>query len=290
MSTGQFPLWLKKKIPSTTTCSVENVLKSNRLHTVCQSARCPNKSECFSKQRATFLILGNICTRHCSFCSVKQGTPREVDTLEPERIVLAIEKLKLKYVVITSVSRDDLYDGGAAHFAHTVNVVKRRLPNVSVEVLTPDFQGDLGALKTVCDSNITIFNHNVETIKRLYPIIRPNAQYERSLTVLQKAKEMLQNICTKSGLMVGLGENDNDVFEALDDLRSVQCDIVTIGQYLKPCEGKHEVARFVKPEVFEKYEQYAKKIGFTFVSAGPFVRSSYKADEAYASVRSECFA
>jgi len=281
----KFPSWLRKVVPATSTDRTINILASQRIHTICESARCPNKSECFSQKKATFLILGNICTRSCAFCSVRQGVPLPVDSTEARRIAHGAFQLGLKHVVITSVTRDDLRDGGANHFALTVQALEDRLPDASVEVLTPDFEGFSASLDIVCKSGIDIFNHNLETARRLYPTVRPEGDYERSLSVLQYVRDAYPHVLIKSGIMVGLGENDHEVVEVLDDLHEVGCDIVTIGQYLQPCMRKRNVERFVIPQLFSTYADYAKKIGIRFISSGPFVRSSYNAEAVYEAVQ-----
>ncbi len=282
-----FPPWLKKRIPKTSTVRVNNILDKNRMHTVCESARCPNRSECFSKGKATFLILGDTCSRSCTYCSISHGKPKPVDSDEPRRLADSAYFLGLKHVVITSVTRDDLPDGGAEHFSKTVDAVKKRLDGVSIEVLTPDFMGNLDSVSAVCESEIDIFNHNLETVKRLYHEVRPGADYNRSLNILKFVRQNYPHILTKSGIMVGLGEDDHEVLETLNDLRKVNCDIVTIGQYLRPCQDKLEVHRFVTPDKFKYFEKYAQEIGFAYVSSGPFVRSSYNADNIIKAIKAQ---
>jgi len=253
------------------------VLRSRGLHTVCESARCPNIGECFAKPTATFMILGDVCTRGCGFCSIDKGRkPGAPDPAEPGNIALTAAELGLRHVVITSVTRDDLPLGGAAQFALTIKAIKDNIPGISVEVLTPDFKGDEGALKLVFDAGPDIFNHNLETVERLYPVVRPQAIYERSLDVLRLASG--SGIFTKSGIMVGLGESGGEVKKALYDLKGAGCDAVTIGQYLRPARENLEVVEYVEPETFALYERYGCEAGLKYVYSGPFVRSSYNAE------------
>ncbi len=280
----KFPEWLRRRVPLATTGDTSAILKKYELHTVCNSAKCPNKSECFSRKRATFLIMGNICTRQCRFCSVHQGVPELPDPSEPQKIAKAVQELQLKHVVITSVTRDDLPAGGVNHFTNVVDEIKRHNQNVSIEVLIPDFGGNREAIKNIAGSQIDILNHNVETVPRLYSSIRPQAEYLRSLDVLRFAKKCRSDLFVKAGLMVGVGETDDEVFDVLGDLYDAGCDIVTIGQYLKPADGKYEVQRYVRPVTFDVFKHYALKLGFRFVSSGPYVRSSYNAEEVYASL------
>jgi lipoic acid synthetase len=254
-------------------------LKTMGLHTVCQSASCPNIGECFSRHTATFMILGNSCTRSCGFCGVSHEGPTPVDPGEPRRVAEASAKLGLKYIVVTSVTRDDLQDGGAFQFAETIRQVKDAIPQAMVEVLIPDFQGDRAALETVLAAGPFVLNHNVETVPRLYSTVRPQAAYNRSLTVIETAKRFSASIYVKSGLMVGLGENSEEVVTVLSDLRRKGCDIVTIGQYLQPSKKNLQVAEYVPPSQFAEYERIGGKMGFRHVASGPFVRSSYHAAE-----------
>lgn len=278
------PSWIKRRFPPQEEWeSVQRLLRTLALHTVCESARCPNIGECFRRGTATFLILGNVCTRSCRFCAVAKGTPGPLDPEEPERVAEAAQRLNLKHVVVTSVTRDDLPDGGAGHFAATIGAIRRVLPQATVEVLVPDFQGKEEALDTVLAARPDVLNHNVETVPRLYPSVRPQAHYERSLWLLKRAKEKAPGILTKSGLMVGLGETREEVEGVLRDLRGVQCDIVTIGQYLRPSVHHLPVAAYVPPEEFAYYREYALRLGFLGVASGPFVRSSYRAEEFVAS-------
>lgn len=277
----RFPDWLKKSLPEASTLQTEAILSTYHLNTICHSAKCPNRSECFSNRTATFLILGNLCTRRCTFCSVPQGFPTEVDLTEPMRVAQASLKLGLKHVVVTSVTRDDLEDGGAQVFYETVLALRQLLPDATVEVLTPDFQGCLDAILVVCGAQPDIYNHNLETVPRLYRRVRPRALYERSLNLIRTVKRCCPEILTKSGLMVGLGETVEEVLHVLEDLRDYQCDILTIGQYLKPKEGKLPVEEYITPETFAFYESKGMEMGFKAVFSGPFVRSSYHAEETF---------
>ena len=256
------------------------MLRTRGLHTVCEEARCPNRSECFARGAATFMILGDVCSRSCGFCSVKtgRGVPMESLSAEPEQVADAAAHLKLRYIVITSVNRDELPDGGAAHFAKTVTAIRGRLPDSMVEVLTPDFKGDRRALETVLDSRPDTFNHNIETAPRLYARVRPQADYRQSLRVLRHARHYARGILTKSGFMVGLGEREDEVHMLLEDLRRHEVDVVTIGQYLQPTRAHLPVADYLHPDVFEEYRRYGEDLGFRAVFAGPLVRSSYMAE------------
>ena len=275
----RFPPWLTKRLPPPgATDGVRRILARLGLHTVCQSAHCPNLCECFARGTATFMILGDVCTRDCRFCAVAHGKPTPPDPEEPGRVAQATAELGLRHVVVTSVTRDDLPDGGASHFAATIAAI-REACEATVEVLTPDFQGSREALEVVFAGRPDVFNHNVETIPRLYPLVRPEADFERSLHVLRLASEA--GLVTKSGLMVGLGEGEDEVFEVLARLREAGCQMVTIGQYLRPSAAHVPVARFVCPEEFTRYSQEAKALGFAAVASGPFVRSSYHAAETF---------
>ncbi len=258
--------------------SVEKLLAELKLETVCVSARCPNRSECFCSGTATFLILGDICTRNCSFCAVAGGQPKPPRSDEPAAIAEAAVRLELKHVVITSVTRDDLPDGGAAHFAETIRAVRSRLGESTVEVLTPDFQGDLAAVDTVLAAGPDVFNHNIETIERLYPQVRPQADYRQSLAVLAHAGRD-NGTQTKSGLMLGLGETDAEIGCVLEDLRAAGVTLLTLGQYLAPSKQHAKIDRFVSPEQFDELRIKAEQMGFAAVAAGPYVRSSYRADK-----------
>lgn len=276
------PDWLKIKISSSSQLnSVAEMLRKLNLHTVCEEANCPNLMECFSKKTATFMILGRECTRNCTFCTVSKNTPDIVDTQEPYNVAEAVKKLGLKHVVITSVTRDDLPDGGAGHFAKVIEAVKETSAHTAIEVLIPDLQGDKDALYQVVQAKPKVINHNIETIRRLYPEVRPMANYDRTLELLKRVKEMDPNIYSKSGFMVGLGEAQEEVIDLLSDLRKFGCDIVTIGQYLAPSKKHHPVVEYVTPEIFGIYKKKAEEMGFRYVASSPLVRSSYHAGEAF---------
>jgi lipoic acid synthetase len=276
------PPWLRRKLPSGPQHEqVRALIRRGQLHTVCQEAKCPNQFECFSARTATFLIMGATCTRHCRFCNIESGPMYPPDPEEPARVAEAAQRMKLRYVVITSVTRDDLPDGGAGIFADTIAAIRKKIPSALVEVLIPDFQGDLNALKTVVAAKPNVLNHNIETVLRLYPTVRPEADYRRSLELLQSAGILDGNVATKSGIMLGLGETADEVSRTLYDLRSSGCRIVTIGQYLQPTQHHLPVMRFVPPEEFEQLRTKALKMGFSEVAGGPFVRSSYHAKELY---------
>lgn len=278
--TTRFPEWLKKKIPSCGDIqSTRNLIGDLGLNTVCSSARCPNQGECYSRRTATFLILGGICTRGCRFCAVEKGSPPPLDPQEPRKVAEAVAALGLKHAVITSVTRDDLTDGGASHFVTTIKAIREISPKATVEVLTPDFRGLFKPVDMVSSALPEVYNHNVETVPRLYRRVRPGAGYRRSLTLLERVKTKQPGINTKSGLMVGLGESFDEVKQVMADLRSVGCDIITVGQYLRPSDRHLEVQEFVKPEVFDSYREAARELGFLHSACGPFVRSSYKAGE-----------
>ena len=251
------------------------------LHTVCESAHCPNRPDCFSRGTAAFMILGDTCTRHCTFCGVRKGDRQDPDPQEPQHIIDAISTLKLGYVVVTSVTRDDLPDGGAAHFARTIKAIHDYNRAIAVEVLIPDFGGSRSALETVLSVRPAVLNHNLETVPRLYPEVRPQAEYRRSLEVLSRGRLLDDNLLTKSGIMLGLGESQQEVIELMTDLREVGCDVLTIGQYLPPSRRHHELARYVSPEEFIEYQDIGKDMGFRSVFSGPLVRSSFHAADAY---------
>lgn len=276
----RLPEWARKGSPLAPGArSLRVLLREQKLTTVCEEARCPNLGECFSRGTATFMLLGDRCTRRCGYCSVATGKPLPPDPGEPVRVAEAAARLGLRYVVLTAVARDDLADGGAAQFAAAVREVRRRLPAAKVEVLTPDFKGDRRALATVTDAAPHVFNHNIEMVPRLFPRIRPQGSYERSLGLLAGVKEMLPAQVTKSGLMVGLGETDGEIHEVLRNLRSVGVDVVTLGQYLRPTRQHLPVDRYVTPEGFRELERRALDLGFPTVYAGVFVRSSFNAEE-----------
>ncbi|SHJ16957.1 lipoic acid synthetase [Geosporobacter subterraneus DSM 17957] len=275
------PDWLKIKVTGGENRKrVEEIVSRLSLHTVCEEANCPNLMECFCKKTATFMILGNICTRKCTFCNVSKGTTLPIDQNEPSHIATAVKELGLRHVVITSVTRDDLTDGGAGQFANVINEIRNFDRRVTIEVLIPDFQGCLDALKIVIAAKPDIINHNIETVPRLYPSIRPAAVYNRSLELLKNVKEIDPSILTKSGIMVGLGELHEEVVAVFKDLRMNGCDMLTIGQYLAPSKDHHPVYEYIHPEVFDQYRQRGEEMGFHHVASGPFVRSSYMAEKA----------
>ena len=274
----RLPRWLKRPMPEPGMLLTEGILTDLRLQTVCESARCPNRTECWSQQTATFMILGNVCTRPCGFCSVPKGKTELVELDEPERVAEAAERLGLSHVVITSVTRDDLSDGGADHFYNCVLAVRERT-GAAVEVLTPDFMGNTDAIDRVLESSPDVFNHNTETVPRLYHRVRRNANYQRTLDLLARVKTRRPEIPTKSGLMLGLGETIQEVLEVCADLRSVGCEMITIGQYLQPSAEHLPVERFVPPGEFDEIGQLVRQLGFGMVASGPFVRSSYHAGE-----------
>jgi len=276
------PPWLRVRIPNGPQYEqTRKLLREGKLHTVCQEACCPNIFECFSRHTATFLILGDHCTRDCAFCAVKNGPLRPPDPDEPQRVALAAAEMHLKYVVVTSVTRDDLPDGGASQFAATIKAIKQAIPGVGVEVLIPDFQGDPQALTTVLSAHPDILNHNIETVPRLYPTVRPQAVYTRSLDLLANAARQAPHIPTKSGLMLGLGESGDEIRTTLADLREVQCKRLTIGQYLQPSARNLPVERYVPPEEFDQWRNVALEMGFLDVASGPFIRSSYRAEKGF---------
>jgi lipoyl synthase len=274
------PEWLRRNIQGSHVSSeVYNVIDELSLNTVCKEANCPNKMECFNRSTATFMILGKVCTRNCTFCNVTKGEPEIVDYEEPRKVATAVAKLKLKHAVITSVTRDDLQDGGAGHFAEVVKEIQKLGQAVTIEVLIPDFDGDEAALQKVIAAKPDIINHNIETIPELYSRVRPMANYERSLALLKTVKQKDNTILTKSGIMLGLGETEAAVIDVLKDLRGVDCDIVTIGQYLAPSSEHHPVIEYVHPDTFAKYKNIGIDLGFKNVVSAPLVRSSYHADE-----------
>jgi len=274
----RLPEWLRGKKHGSLH-NTKKVLRSYELSTVCEEARCPNMGVCFTKPTATFMILGSKCTRQCRFCSVVSSLPGPVDPREPRRIAMAAGQMGLRHVVVTSVTRDDLPDGGAGQFARTVGSIREHVPHATVEVLTPDFKGDIGNLKIVVESRPDVYNHNIETVPRLYDLVRPRADYQRSLTILRHVKETAPDIFVKSGLMLGLGETRKEVLDVLRDLYSAGCVCVTIGQYLRPSRRNLPVAEYVRPEVFEKIRLEALRMGFRYVASAPLVRSSMNAEE-----------
>jgi len=261
--------------------AVESILRKLNLNTVCAEAACPNYGECFSRKTATFMIMGINCTRSCGFCNVRSDIPTPLDSNEPQNVALAIAELELKYVVVTSVTRDDLTDGGAEFFAKVIKSIRQTSPKTVVEVLIPDFAGSFDALKTVTDAVPDVISHNMETVKSLYSTIRPQADYQRSLNILKNIKLLNPKIRSKSGFMVGFGETSAQVRELLDDLRDVDCEFLTIGQYLSPSKQHVPVQEYINPQTFEEYAQIAKQKGFAHIASAPFVRSSYHADEAF---------
>ncbi len=280
------PVWLRRRLVLKSSANeVSALLRDLNLRTVCQGAHCPNQLECFGNETATFMILGEVCSRNCTFCAVPPGAQEPPQPDEPERVAEAVKRLGLHYVVITSVTRDDLADGGASHFAATIEAILSTRTDVLVEVLVPDFRGSHKGLATVLEAQPSVLNHNVETVSRLYPTVRPQANYQRSLRLLAEAKRLDPKIITKSGFMVGLGEKPEEVIALLEDLRRVGCDLVTIGQYLCPSKDHHPVVEYVHPERFDAYTQEAERLGFRGVAAGPYVRSSYKADNLYRKAR-----
>ncbi|NPV48371.1 MAG: lipoyl synthase [Armatimonadetes bacterium] len=285
-ASSRLPAWLRVKTGKARLCAgTKQLVAEHGLQTVCENARCPNIGECYSSHTATFLIMGRTCTRNCRFCAVQHGTPSPLDPGEPERLAAAARELGLDYAVVTSVTRDDLPDGGAAHFAATIRAL-HRLGDMEVEVLVPDFGGLTPALHEVLDAGPAVINHNLETVRRLSPMIRPQADYERSLQVLREAAAHAPQVIRKSGLMAGLGESDEEIYEAMVDLQQAGCQILTIGQYLQPSRNHWPVDRYVTPERFTEYARWGESLGIAAVVAGPFVRSSYRAAETARSLRS----
>lgn len=273
------PKWLKVTAPNSKAYhDTVDLVREHKLHTVCEEAACPNIGECWKNKHATFMILGDTCTRACAFCNVKTGKPNHVDQHEPQRVGHAVKMLGLRHAVITSVDRDDLPDGGATHFARTIAEIRKQSPGTTIEILTPDFMRKDGAIDIIVESHPDVFNHNLETVPRLYTTVRPGARYFTSLSLLQRVKEGHPALFTKSGLMVGLGESKDEVYQVMDDLRSAGVDFLTIGQYLQPTPKHHAVMRYVTPDEFHDYETMARGKGFLMVSASPLTRSSYHAD------------
>jgi lipoic acid synthetase len=280
------PPWIRVRAPGAGGfADTTRILRENRLVTVCEEAGCPNIGECWDKTHATFMIMGDTCTRACAFCNVKTGLPGALDAAEPERVALATEKLGLAHVVVTSVDRDDLADGGAAHFAAVIAAIRERCPSTTIEVLTPDFLRKHGAVEQVVAARPDVFNHNLETVPSHYLTVRPGARYFHSLRVLQQVKEIDPQMFTKSGIMVGLGEERNEVLQLMDDLRAADVDFLTIGQYLQPTRKHHAVMRFVTPDEFKAFETVAYAKGFLMVSASPLTRSSHHAGEDFARLK-----
>ena len=280
------PDWIRVKAPgSPVYAETKQIVRENGLVTVCEEAGCPNIGECWTKKHATMMIMGDTCTRACSFCNVKTGLPAPLDAEEPEKVANAVAKLGLRHVVITSVDRDDLADGGAQHFVEVIEAIRRRSPGTTIEILTPDFLRKDGALEKVVEARPDVFNHNLETVPRLYLGIRPGARYFHSLRLLQRVKDLDPTIFTKSGIMVGLGEAREELLQVMDDMRSASIDFLTVGQYLQPTRKHAAIDRFVTPEEFKSYERIARTKGFLLVSASPLTRSSYHADEDFARLR-----
>lgn len=278
------PAWLKIRPPSTEKfAQIKGLVKSKKLATVCEEARCPNISECWSGGTATFMLMGDTCTRACRFCMVKSGNPKGVlDPYEAKNLVESVKKMKLDYVVLTCVTRDDLEDGGAAHFAHCVKSLKKEIPGILIELLISDLNGNFAALKVILDANPDVLGHNVETVERLQGAIRdPRANYKKSLSILEKSKKLRPDIYTKSSLMLGLSEMEEEVTQTMKDLRAINVDFVTFGQYLRPSPFHVAIHEYIKPEQFNKYQLIAKDLGFLYCASGPFVRSSYRAGELF---------
>ncbi|HKM57618.1 MAG TPA: lipoyl synthase [Chthoniobacterales bacterium] len=272
------PEWIKVRLPSSPVFfSTKALISDLRLHTVCESAQCPNRWECWSQGTATFMIAGERCTRACGFCAVSTAKPFALEADEPARVAEAIGRMKLKHVVITAVARDDLADGGAAHFAGTIRAIRDMDPEIVIEVLTPDFNGKESSLRVVLDARPDIFNHNLETVERLTPSVRSRAKYRLSLDVLSRVKELDPRVVTKSGIMLGLGETETELFESMDDLREANVQVLTLGQYLRPTPAHLPVVAYIRPEAFDLYRQVAEEKGFEYVASGPLVRSSYHA-------------
>ena len=274
------PDWIRVKAPSENALKLKQLLREHKLHSVCEEASCPNLAECFEKKIATFMILGDICTRKCTFCDVAHGKPNPVDPMEPYNLSLALSKMGLNYVVITSVDRDDLKDGGSSHFAACVSAIRAKSPNTKIEILVPDFRGKVQvALENLANSLPDVFNHNIETVPRVYKKVRPGSNYLGSLQLIKNFKQKFPVIPTKSGIMVGLGETDEEVYQTLLDLRNHNCDMLTIGQYLQPTKFHAPVKRFVTPEQFVEFAKFAYSLGFLNVASGALVRSSYYAEQ-----------
>ena len=283
---GRKPAWIRVKAPTSAGYhDTRRLIHGKRLHTVCEEAACPNIGECWTQKHATVMILGDTCTRACTFCNVKTGMPAALDPHEPERLGDAVAELGLAHVVITSVDRDDLEDGGASQFVRSIQAIRRTSPGTTIEILTPDFLRKPGAVEQVVAAKPDVYNHNLETVPRLYRGVRPGARYFHSLRLLQKVKELDSTLFTKSGIMVGLGEEKREVHQVMDDMRSAEIDFITIGQYLQPTPRHHKVERFVEPAEFEAYARTARAKGFLMVSASPLTRSSYHAGDDFARLR-----
>jgi len=280
------PSWIKVRLPSNPVFfSTKALISDLRLHTVCESAQCPNRWECWSQGTATFMIAGDRCTRACGFCAVTTAKPFALEKDEPQRVAEAVMRMKLKHVVITAVARDDLTDGGANHFARVIAAIQKMDPSIIIEVLVPDFHAEDSCIQAVLDARPDIYNHNMETVDRLTPVVRSRAKYRTSLQVLRRAKELSPKVVTKSGIMLGLGETEPEIFQTMDDLREVGCQVLTMGQYLRPTPNHLPVVEFVTPQQFELYGEIARKKGFEHVASGPLVRSSYHAADFHPVVR-----
>ena len=280
------PSWIKVRLPSNPVFfSTKALISDLRLHTVCESAQCPNRWECWSQGTATFMIAGDRCTRACGFCAVTTAKPFALEEDEPQRVAEAVMRMKLKHVVITAVARDDLKDGGANHFARVIAAIQKMDPSIIIEVLVPDFHADDSCIQSVLDANPDIYNHNMETVERLTPVVRSRAKYRTSLQVLRRAKELSPKVVTKSGIMLGLGETEPEIFQTMDDLREAGCQVLTMGQYLRPTPNHLPVVEFVAPQQFDLYGEIARKKGFEHVASGPLVRSSYHAADFHPVVR-----
>ena len=279
----RLPPWMKVRMPGGPNyIQLKNLLRTSELHTVCEEAHCPNIGECWESKSATFMILGDICTRRCHYCAVTTGKPTGIDLMEPDRLVRTVRRLDLKYCVITSVNRDDLADGGSFIFAMCIRKMREQVPGCSVEVLIPDFDGSLRALKTTVKAGPDVLNHNIESCRRVFPRVRPRGDYQRSLELLARVKELEPAMPTKSGIILGMGEEWDEVIETMEDLRSVGCDLLTIGQYLRPSEKHLPIARFYTPAEFDQLREIGEGMGFKHVASGPLVRSSYHADQQHA--------
>ena len=280
------PEWLKIRFKSESNLkSVKDIILKNKVHTVCEEANCPNISECWSKNHATFMIMGDTCTRACTFCNVKTGKPNSLDLFEPERVAKSVSELNLTHVVITSVNRDDLKDNGLSHFLNTIKAIRKKSPRTTIEILTPDFLKNNNAAKLIGNCAPDVFNHNLETVPRLYNEVRPGARYFASLRLLNNVKLGNEKIFTKSGIMVGLGEKKEEILQVMDDLKAADVDFLTIGQYLQPTKKHHAVIDYIRPEIFDAYKDIALSKGFLLVSSSTFTRSSYHADEDFQTLK-----
>lgn len=277
---GRLPKWLKVKMPGGPNYTkLKGIMRESDLHTVCEEARCPNIGECWERQTATFMILGDTCTRACTYCAVNTGTPSGLDLEEPIRLARTVVNLSLKYVVITSVNRDDLPDGGAFVFAQCIKQIRKNLPSCKIEVLTPDFEGNLDSLQVVMDAGPDTFNHNIETVRRVFPRVRAKGDFDLSLKILSQARKFNRTAVTKSGMMVGLGETMDEIVQTMEDLRKVDCELLTIGQYLRPSQKHAPISKWYTPKEFEELRKQGENLGFKNVASGPLVRSSYHAEE-----------